>query len=188
MSVTIKSANLKYKNQQGEYVGVNSISDNSTAEQLAAIASAGSTQLSTIGTAGWTQINAIEDKGAETLASIPDDYTTLSENVTELKSAIDSINDSIFEQYNLSIKQTDKLNISPSTGYWNLNNNCSAYYFEIPEYAKALYIHSNLLNGSVFALLSASDTHTHNDLPVYATGSGRTFIEAGERLQIFMGS
>ena len=64
MPVNIKAANMKYKNSQGQYVGVNSVSDNTTAEQIVAIQDAGA-----------NQIQDVEEKGAETLASIPDNYT-----------------------------------------------------------------------------------------------------------------
>ena len=64
MPVTFKAANMKYKNSQGQYVGVNSVSDNTTAEQIVAIQDAGA-----------NQIQDVEEKGAETLASIPDNYT-----------------------------------------------------------------------------------------------------------------
>lgn len=79
MPVTLKSAHVKYKDSDGHYVGINSVSDNTTAEQVAQIQSAGT-----------TQINAVAAKGAQTLASIPQDYTTLSNDVGDLTSAFDS--------------------------------------------------------------------------------------------------
>lgn len=51
MPITIKTANVKYKNSQGQYVGVNSVSDNVTNDQIAAIQSAGEAQLSNINSA-----------------------------------------------------------------------------------------------------------------------------------------
>ena len=80
MPVTLKAANVKYKSAiTGEYVGVNSVSDNTTAEQIASIE-----------TAGQQQINAVVAQGQATIASIPVDYTNLSNEVTDLKSAIES--------------------------------------------------------------------------------------------------
>ena len=80
MPVTLKAANVKYKSAiTGEYVGVNSVSDNTTAEQIASIE-----------TAGQQQINAVVAQGQATIASIPVDYTNLSNEVTDLKSAFDS--------------------------------------------------------------------------------------------------
>lgn len=68
MPITIKTANMKYKNSEGEYVGVNAISDNTTAEQLA----------------------RIEDKGDEVIASIPSDYTALETQVNNIEGMIAS--------------------------------------------------------------------------------------------------
>ncbi len=123
MPVTIKAANLKYKDSNGEYVGVNSISDQTTAEQLAAINTAGTqkvnavnaagttqvaavnlagtthtaainnagtTQVSAVNSAGANQVSAVNTKGQEVLESIPEDYSTLSDEVDSLLSAIDS--------------------------------------------------------------------------------------------------
>ena len=55
MPVTIKSAFIKYKDGQGQYVGIDSVAETTTAEQVA----------------------AIEAKGEEVLESIPADYSTL---------------------------------------------------------------------------------------------------------------
>lgn len=60
MPVTIKSAYIKYKDSLGQYVGIDSVAETSTAEQVA----------------------AIEAKGEEVLESIPADYSELSEAVT----------------------------------------------------------------------------------------------------------
>ena len=75
MSVTINTGWMKYKNpNSGEYQGIDAITDASTADRVAAINSAGA-----------TQIAAVEAKGVETRASIPSDYTTLSDDVEALK-------------------------------------------------------------------------------------------------------
>ena len=74
MPVTIKAANVKYKSPStGQYVGVNSVSDNTTADQITAI-----------NAAGQQQINAVQTKGQQTIDSIPSDYTNLSNEVTAL--------------------------------------------------------------------------------------------------------
>lgn len=59
MPVTIKTVNLKYKNSQGQYVGVNTVGETATAEQIA----------------------AIEAKGAEVIGSIPPDYSALTDEI-----------------------------------------------------------------------------------------------------------
>ena len=97
MPATIKTAIMKYKNGQGNYVGINAVSDNATADQIAAINSAGMNKVAAVNAAGTAQVGAVEAKGAETLASIPVDYTNLSNEVTQLSSAINDINDALSE-------------------------------------------------------------------------------------------
>ena len=62
MPVNIKVTEMKYKNGQGEYVGINGYSERSTAEQIA----------------------EIEQKGAEVYASIPENYSALNTAVKNL--------------------------------------------------------------------------------------------------------
>ena len=82
MSIFIKRSDLKVKNPTtGTYQGQSLFTENDT-----------QTQLNRITSAGTTQVNAVNAKGQETLASIPDDYTELSNNVDDLKSAL-SVND-----------------------------------------------------------------------------------------------
>lgn len=61
------------------------------ADQRAAIEAAGAAQVTAIQAEGQTQQTAIQQKGADTLASIPADYTELSGDVADLKSQIDEI-------------------------------------------------------------------------------------------------
>ena len=78
MPVTIKSGNIQYKStSSGEYVGINSVSERTTAEQVADLTEAGSQQR-----------QSIDHLGQEVLDSIPSDYTNLSNDVDSLKSAI----------------------------------------------------------------------------------------------------
>lgn len=78
MPITLKKGILKYKNTNtGQYEGVDVVAETATSDQVEAIEDAAS-----------AEISAIEAKGAETRESIPDDYTELSDEVDELKSAI----------------------------------------------------------------------------------------------------
>ena len=86
----------------------------------------------------------------------------------------------VIAEYDLTLKTTIKTAISPSTGKWASNVNYACYYFSVPTGTKIARIKSNAINGTIYALLSASDTHTSGDTPSYATGCVRTFIEAGE--------
>ena len=76
MSIFIKRSDLKVKNPTtGIYQGQSLFTENDT-----------QTQINRINSAGTTQVNAVNAKGQETLASIPDDYTELSNDVGNLKS------------------------------------------------------------------------------------------------------
>lgn len=116
MAVTLKHVKMKIKDAtSGEYDSVDILSDGTTAERVAAINSAattqienvnsaGTTQVGNVNTAGATQIAAVQAKGVETIESIPDDYTELSEEVTELKSAIDSMETATAEDEGKALK------------------------------------------------------------------------------------
>lgn len=79
MSIFLKRDNIKIKNpQSGQYQGQDLFTEGSTTQQIQQITQAGT-----------TQVSAVNSKGAEVLASIPSDYTELSEDVGNLKSAID---------------------------------------------------------------------------------------------------
>lgn len=80
MPYVLKPNKLFVKNPEGDgYLPQNIVTDASTADQV-----------SNIEAAGAIQITAIQAKGAETRGSIPDDYTTLSDDVNDLKSAFDN--------------------------------------------------------------------------------------------------
>ena len=78
MPITIKTGTLKYKKSDGTYNGFNAIAQESTDQQLADIHAAGT-----------AEVGAVTAKGEEVLESIPEDYTELSGDVNELKSALD---------------------------------------------------------------------------------------------------
>lgn len=80
MSVVIKTNAMKYKDSNGNYQGFNAIAQESTDQQITNITNA-----------GQTQVNNIQQKGSETLDSIPDDYTELAGDVSNLKSQSPSI-------------------------------------------------------------------------------------------------
>ena len=73
MSVTIKTAKMKYKNSDGEYVGINAVAETKTAEQIAAIQNAGTQVINDINTRK-TQIDNI----------LPSDYTELNNRIDNI--------------------------------------------------------------------------------------------------------
>ena len=67
------------------------------ADQRAAIQTAGAAQAAAIQAEGQAQQTAIQQKGADTLASIPADYTELSGDVADLKSEITYIEEDVLQ-------------------------------------------------------------------------------------------
>ena len=102
MPITIKSTELKYKNPStGNYQGIDAVAETTTSQQCA----------------------LIEAKGVETRASIPSDYTTLSDTVDNLNSAIISKADFLNTIYHDSLKGKkisiigDSISTYDQTGY-----------------------------------------------------------------------
>lgn len=56
--------------------------------QVTEVNQAGTTQVGNVNAAGTTQVNAVQAKGTQVINSIPADYSALSEDVTDLKSAL----------------------------------------------------------------------------------------------------
>ena len=56
--------------------------------QVARVTAEGTTQVGNVADAGAEQVTAVQNKGQEVIDSIPQDYTELSDNVDDLKSAI----------------------------------------------------------------------------------------------------
>ena len=63
--------------------------------QVNAVNSAGSTQVGNVNTAGSTQVGAVQAKGQEVIASIPQDYSELTAEVDDLKSATSQITEKL---------------------------------------------------------------------------------------------
>lgn len=70
MPITIKSNTFKYKKPEGDYSGIDVIAERTTSEQIA----------------------SIQNAAAAARESIPEDYTALSDDVSDLKSALDDSN------------------------------------------------------------------------------------------------
>lgn len=77
MPVTLKTGAFKYRKTDGTYQGINAIAGQTTAQEI-----------TTIQNTGAAQVAAVNQKGLDTLASIPDDYTTLTNNVSQLSEEI----------------------------------------------------------------------------------------------------
>lgn len=105
MPIVLKPNQMYYKDPDtGDYKEINVLAEEATATKLAEInaaganevtkvQNAGTTEKNKVDAAGATQVSAVQQKGVETLESIPDDYTELSDDVADLKSAIDNISE-----------------------------------------------------------------------------------------------
>ena len=88
MPITIKSSRMQYRKSNGDYVGVDAVSERKTSEFISAIESTGSATQSAIEQTASTASTAIDTKAQQARDSIPSDYTALSDEVTDLKSAL----------------------------------------------------------------------------------------------------
>ena len=68
MPITIQNNKLQIRNAEGNYVNIDAVSDATVAEWIIEI-----------NATAQTQISAIEQKGQETYASIPDNYSDLAD-------------------------------------------------------------------------------------------------------------
>ena len=172
MPVTIKTANMKYKNSNGEYVGINAIAETKIEEQIAAIQSAGTIAM-----------NSVQAKGVETLATIPDDYTELNNKIESVKKLYSPIGIESFTvsfgkatvsnntynysttEYSVHIKDTDGLNIKKGDCLFFFNSNtnnitaCNLFsnYTQItygPDIANNGYVFTSDYNNVVFTISS----------------------------------
>lgn len=86
MSYTLKTQQVAVKDPEtGTYSGVDVLTEQTKSGLLAEIQAEGAAQRTSVTNTGTTQVSAVQAKGAETLASIPSDYTTLSNDVDDLK-------------------------------------------------------------------------------------------------------
>jgi len=111
MSVQLYTGQVRVKDTDGQLKPIGLIVGE-TAETVAAVTaegnkqkgivtSEGTAQKNAITTLGTQTTNSVSAKGAEVLASIPSNYTTLSNDVTELKEDIAVLGLSIDEDGNI---------------------------------------------------------------------------------------
>ena len=78
---------------------VQSVTDEGTT-QKGLVQGEGTTQIGLVSSEGTAQVGAVEAKGAEVLESIPEDYTELSDDVSDLKSALCARTNNLFNKDN----------------------------------------------------------------------------------------
>lgn len=128
--------------------------------QVGNVETAGSTQIAAVNAAGADQIDAVEDKGEEVLASIPDDYTELSEEVSTLNSALEDLN-TVLDYQNIVTAEIEQYSINSTTGK-NTSSSYTAYYrtggFYQPTHIKATSTRGTLSTTVYFYAAADVDT------------------------------
>ncbi len=146
MPYTLKSNRAKFRDANGVYKDFDLISEQSTQAQLDAIQ-----------TAGATERTAIENKGATTRASIPADYTALSDSVDNLSGISRNIYAGKF--VNTSFKESDVY----SSTYKYAGGNAT------PIVSNGLYTFS--INGTATVIRYIFLDANKNDIGSYKNGS-----------------
>lgn len=149
MPVTIKSSQVKVKGTDG-YVGVDALADSTTASRVAAITSAGADVLEDIQELGTETEEAVAQAAAAARASIPGEYTQLSDDVTELKSANDNLLENLYAEHAIKsipcVKKYDKYTIGRSYAIEYQGNGIDVYLFDVSN-AVAVIVESGNIYG-----------------------------------------
>lgn len=141
MPVTIKSSQVKVKGTDG-YVGIDALADSTTASRVAAITSAGATVLEDIQDLGTTTEEAVAQAAAAARASIPTEYTQLSDDVSGLKSALHTIDGviSLSDSVSLPFNIAGNGYINSSGGYSSNSEICKyTDYIPVGIFTKLAY-------------------------------------------------
>lgn len=123
---------------------------------------------------------------AEAVAeSIPADYTTLSNDVDNLKSDFISktLKDSTYSSLDFSTS-TISYYISPSSNKWTHNGDATSGIYNLPARKVLVVVTAGSGNGNV-AFLRTND-HTSNTLPDYATGETERHVVSPGETQSFL--
>lgn len=123
--------NAKYYKEQAAAAKTAAEAARDTAQQtVAGIEAAGTAQVGRVAAEGATQVGNVQTKGQQVLDSIPDDYSELSGEVIELKSAITNASDKILNNklfLNFVQGKRIKTSVNPIDFSVIDDNNNSAY-------------------------------------------------------------
>ena len=111
-----------------------------------------------------TQQAAVQAKGEEVLASIPADYTEMSEDVSDLKCAL-------FAENAVASSDLISLNRSITPGNkWTVLGGATTGYIEIPSNAEKIVITPSTAATNVWAFLNSIGTPTTGETPDFSAG------------------
>lgn len=117
MSYTLKVQQIAVKDPDtGTYSGVDVLTEQTKSGLLAEIQAEGAAQRTSVTNTGTTQVSAVQAKGAETLASIPSDYTALSNEVDDLKNTLTQLDEDKAERSDLILPSLTLTGTKNTTG------------------------------------------------------------------------
>lgn len=131
---------------------------------------AGTAQVQAVNQAGANQVSAVNTKGQEVLDSIPDDYSALTEEVSDLKSALNDLEDESVVLTEL----LDTTEYTKSTSNAVTNNNDGTYTIGTNDYGSTFWKTKKKVPagtyrfvgapGDFFTVVSKSETYTGTDV------------------------
>lgn len=182
MPVTIRQNTVNFKDQNGTYHPVNTVSEQSMQEKLAMLTTAANAEKA-----------GIEQKGAETIASIPVDYTELSDEVQDLKRSLSDISNPGY----MSAQMIDPTKYV--AGYkWNIAYNTDIDDEPVADSAWTIVNQKWLIGGDKVVGFNYNSTNIqvlgyryrdqYGDYLREATYSGSNFVSDGTHYKLTLGS
>ena len=154
--------------------------DGKKAEAVAAVETAQSTAVEAIGEAQADAEDAVEDKGEEVIASIPQDYTALAGDVTDLQG-----------EFNATVVSTRSIDFTDAAytaglvkdnGDWNSNSAYHSYWIPVNNpYTGDLSttITASAGQSCILAFLKSSSVSNNTPVPFASGETGRRVQSAG---------
>jgi len=120
------------------------------AQQIGSVQAEGADQVAAVQQQGAAQVASVQQKGEETLASIPDDYTELSGEVADLKSAFDDLQGGVISGLqNLPLGDLiPNRYITTAGNAANYSGWSATYFIEVPDGVKAINVTASGSSGS----------------------------------------
>lgn len=173
-SATAAAGSASAAGQQADNAAV-SAATASTAATAAKDAETGAQTAQAAAESAQSAAEAAQAAAEAVLESIPEDYSTLSDEVDDLKIAVAHYYDDNIVDFDYQILFTCGLNANNT---WSIGARKS-YFVPIPYNATKASVVSNVTRGSIVAFL-VDDSHVSGETAHYATGASRVFIAAGD--------
>ena len=167
MPIVLKPASLHIKDENGNYLPQNVIAEKSSEEYV-----------NKVTTEGNKQLTSIQAKGEEVLDSIPSDYTELQGEVTQLKSALDSINEELNDTESIAVASiSNNYRLNESDGLCSRDYDYKLHKFAVESGKNIAVVTSDrwMFNTNT-NIPSSGDTHM---VGTVHSGSGEVVVPVG---------